>query len=384
MKPPPQSSSPSAYREAGVDIDAQERGLAQVKKLARATFTPGVLSEIGGFGGLFRPDLAGMSEPVLVASADGVGTKLAVARLAGDYSTVGRDLVNHCVNDILVQGALPLFFLDYVGAGALEPERLVELVRGVAEGCTANGCALLGGETAEMPGFYQPGDYELVGFIVGLVDRPKLLDGSRVAPGDVLVGLPSAGLHTNGYSLARRILFDKLGLGVRDRAPWERKKRVGEVLLAPHLSYLGAFRPLLGHPALHGLAHITGGGLTDNLPRILPRGTHAEIRVGAWEIPELFRFLEEKGEVEIEEMLRVFNMGIGMVAAVAPAGLAELLAGLRATGHRGWVIGKVGQGGEGVVYELGRWGEDDEGGADEGGADESGDDEEEDADDAGA
>ncbi len=224
---------PSAYAQAGVDIDAQEKGLAQVKKLARATFTRGVLGDIGSFGGLFRPDLSGMTEPVLVASADGVGTKLAVAKLAGDYSTVGRDLVNHCVNDILVQGARPLFFLDYVGAGVLEPAKMVELVRGVADGCKANGCALLGGETAEMPGFYQPGDYELVGFIVGMVDRPKLLDGSRVAAGDVLVGLPSAGLHTNGYSLARRILFDRLGLkrrrpralGDREeeaRRPWAR------------------------------------------------------------------------------------------------------------------------------------------------------------------
>ncbi|MGH9363284.1 MAG: phosphoribosylformylglycinamidine cyclo-ligase, partial [Thermoanaerobaculia bacterium] len=254
------SSRPGAYKSAGVDIDAQERGLARVKELARATFTPGVLSEIGGFGGLFRPDLTGMAEPVLVASADGVGTKLAVARMAGDYSTVGRDLVNHCVNDVLVQGALPLFFLDYVGAGALEPERLVELVGGVAAACRENGCALLGGETAEMPGFYQPGDYELVGFIVGLVDRPRLLDGSRLRPRDVLVGLPSAGLHTNGYSLARRAVFDVAGLGLRDRAPWAgRRRTVGEELLAPHLSYLPALRPLLGHPALHALAHVTGG-----------------------------------------------------------------------------------------------------------------------------
>src|SRR5947199_4484248 len=211
------TSRSSAYREAGVDIDAQEKGLAQVKKLARATFTPGVLSEIGSFGGLFRPDLTGMAEPVLVASADGVGTKLAVARLVGDYSTVGRDLVNHCVNDILVQGATPLFFFDYVGSGVLEPAKMVELVRGVADGCKENGCALLGGETAEMPGFYQPGDYELVGFIVGLVDRPQLLDGSKVAAGDVLIGLPSAGLHTNGYSLARRTLLDRLGLAIGDR-----------------------------------------------------------------------------------------------------------------------------------------------------------------------
>jgi phosphoribosylformylglycinamidine cyclo-ligase len=346
----------SAYARAGVDIDAQERGLAEVKKLARATFTPGVLSEIGSFGGLFRPDLAGMTEPVLVASADGVGTKLAVAKMAGSYATVGRDLVNHCVNDILVQGAVPLFFLDYVGAGVLEPGKMVELVRGVADGCRENGCALLGGETAEMPGFYQPGDYELVGFIVGLVDRPQLLDGSRVAPGDVLVGLPSAGLHTNGYSLARRILFDRLGLKVGDRAPWlERKERqtVGEALLAAHLSYLPAVRPLLGHPALHGLAHITGGGLTDNLPRILPAGTHAEIRVGSWEIPPLFHFLQEQGEVASDEMFRVFNMGIGLVLAVAPDGLREVLVRLREAGGRGAPIGTVQTGGAGVAYDRG-------------------------------
>jgi phosphoribosylformylglycinamidine cyclo-ligase len=208
----PEPAKPSAYARAGVDIDAQVAGLARVKLLARSTFTPGVLTEIGSFGGLFRPELAGMTEPVLVASADGVGTKLVVAKLVGDYSSVGRDLVNHCVNDILVQGAEPLFFMDYLGAGVLEPEKMVELVGGVAGGCRENGCALLGGETAEMPGFYQPGDYELVGFIVGLVDRPQVLDGSRVRAGDVLVGLPSSGLHTNGYSLARRILFDQAGL----------------------------------------------------------------------------------------------------------------------------------------------------------------------------
>lgn len=347
------SHETSAYRSAGVDIDAQERGLARVKELARATFTPGVLSEIGSFGGLFRPDLGGMVEPVLVASADGVGTKLLVAKMVGDYATVGRDLVNHCVNDILVQGASPLFFLDYVGAGALEPERLAELVGGVAEGCRANGCALLGGETAEMPGFYQPGDYELVGFIVGLVDRPQLLDGSRVAPGDVLVGLPSAGLHTNGYSLARKVLFEVAGLGVHDRAPWAgRRRSVGEELLAPHVSYLPALRPLLGHPALHGLAHVTGGGLTDNLPRVLPRGSRAEIRLGSWEVPAIFHYLQETGEVESEEMLRVFNMGIGMVAFVAPEGLAEVLRRLRETGQKAWTIGTVQAGGQGVVYHL--------------------------------
>jgi len=348
--------SKSAYAQAGVDIDAQEKGLARVRKLAKSTFTPGVLSEIGSFGGLFRPDLAGMTEPVLVASADGVGTKLVVAKMMGDYSSVGRDLVNHCVNDILVQGAEPLFFLDYLGAGVLEPAKMVELVQGVAEGCRENGCALLGGETAEMPGFYQPGDYELVGFIVGIVDRPRVLDGSRVAPGDVLVGLPSSGLHTNGYSLARRILFDTVGLGVKDRAPWRSKKTVGEALLEPHLSYLKPLRPLLSgrsQRALHGMAHITGGGITDNLPRILPADTHALIRVGSWPLPELFRFLQEKGEVDSEEMFRVFNMGIGMVLAVEPSGLAEVLSLLRSTGQRSFLIGTVQKEGSGVVYDLG-------------------------------
>jgi phosphoribosylformylglycinamidine cyclo-ligase len=347
--PPPKS----AYAAAGVDIDAQEKGLARVKKLAKSTFTPGVLSEIGSFGGLFRPDLAGMTEPVLVASADGVGTKLAVARMAGDYSSVGRDLVNHCVNDILVQGAEPLFFLDYVGAGVLEPAKMVELVSGVADGCRENGCALLGGETAEMPGFYQPGDYELVGFIVGIVDRPKVLDGSKVQAGDVLVGLPSSGLHTNGYSLARKVVFERAGLGIADKAPWERKRTVGQALLEPHLSYLKPIRPLLGHAALHGMAHITGGGITDNLPRILPAGTHALIRVGSWPISGLFHFLQETGEIEAEEMFRVFNLGVGMILAVAPAGLAEVLGLLRSVGQKSYVIGTIQSGGSGVVYDLG-------------------------------
>jgi phosphoribosylformylglycinamidine cyclo-ligase len=346
-------SRQSAYAAAGVDIDAQEKGLARVKQLAKSTFTSGVLSEIGSFGGLFRPDLAGMSEPVLVASADGVGTKLAVARLAGDYSSVGRDLVNHCVNDVLVQGAEPLFFLDYVGAGVLEPGKMVELVSGVAGGCRENGCALLGGETAEMPGFYQPGDYELVGFIVGLVDRPKMLDGSKVQAGDVLVGLPSSGLHTNGYSLARRIVFEQAGLGIAGKAPWRKKRTVGQELLEPHLSYLKALRPLLGHAGLHAMAHVTGGGITDNLPRVLPEGTHALIRFGSWPVPELFHFLQEKGEVETEEMFRVFNMGIGMILAVAPAGLAEVLGLLRSVGQKSWLIGTVQPGGSGVVYDLG-------------------------------
>jgi len=343
----------SAYGAAGVDIDAQERGLVEVRRLAKSTFTAGVLSEIGSFGGLFRPDLAGLEEPVLVASADGVGTKLAVARMAGDFSGVGRDLVNHCVNDVLVQGAKPLFFLDYVGAGALEPEKLVELVRGVADGCRENGCALLGGETAEMPGFYAPGDYELVGFVVGVVDRKRVVDGSSIAAGDVLLALPSSGMHTNGYSLARRIFFDRMGLDLRSRIPGDPgKRRVGEWLLAPHLSYLKALGPLVGHPGLHGMAHITGGGLTDNLPRILPRGLAAEIRFGSWEVPHPFRVLQEEGDVELEEMFRVFNMGVGMVVVVDRAHLGEISKRFVAAGQRALPIGRVVEG-EGVVYDLG-------------------------------
>ena len=343
-----------AYAAAGVDIDAQERGLEGVKRLAKSTFTPGVLSEIGLFGGLFRPELAGVTEPVLVASADGVGTKLAVAKMAGDFSTVGRDLVNHCVNDILVQGATPLFFLDYVGSGVLEPTKLVELVKGVADGCKENGCALLGGETAEMPGFYQAGDYELVGFVVGIVDRPHVLDGSRVRAGDLLLGLPSAGLHTNGYSLARRILFEKMKLALNDKIPRDpEKRRVGEWLLAPHVSYLKPLSPLLRHPGLHALAHITGGGLTDNVPRVLPEGLQAEVKFGSWEIPHPYLVLQDEGDVELEEMFRVFNMGIGMVAVIDPASAGEISKTLAAAGQRALPIGRVVEGERGVVYDLG-------------------------------
>jgi phosphoribosylformylglycinamidine cyclo-ligase len=339
----------SAYRDAGVDIDAQEQALVHIKRLARSTFGPEVLADVGLFGGLFRPTLDGMREPVLVASADGVGTKLVVAKLAGDYSTVGRDLVNHCVNDILCQGARPLFFLDYVGSGVLEPDATVSLVAGVRDGCRENGCALLGGELAEMPGFYQRGDYELVGFIVGMVDRPLILDGGRVRAGDTLIGLRSAGLHTNGYSLARRVLFERHRLALDDRLPGT-DLRVGPALLAPHLSYLRAVEPILAHSGLHALAHVTGGGITDNLPRVLPPGTHARIDLGSWEVPPLFRALGELGRIDRDEIFRVFNMGIGMVVVVDRAAAGELLATLNRTGAEATVIGAVESGGEGVVY----------------------------------
>ena len=360
MSPAPETGpqKPSAYAAAGVDIDAQDRALAEVKKLAKKTFTAGVLTEIGSFGGLFRPDLSGMEEPVLVASADGVGTKLAVARMMDDYSTVGRDLVNHCVNDILVQGARPLFFMDYVGAGVLDPEAMTELVGGVAKGCRENGCALLGGETAEMPGFYREGDYELVGFVLGLVDRPAILPregrAGRVRPGDVLVGLPAVGLHTNGYSLARRVFFETLGLSPRDPIPEASDRRaVGEILLDPHPSYLDAVAPLLGHPGLRALAHVTGGGLTDNLPRVLPRKTHAVVRFGTWEVPEVFYLIQAHGGIDEAEMLRVFNMGVGMVLLVGRDHLGEVLAELRKSKRKGFVMGSVRKGGSGVVFDLG-------------------------------
>ena len=334
-----------AYRDAGVDLEAQDRALAGIGGLVKSTFTDGVLSGLGAFGGLFAlPD--SLRRPVLVASADGVGTKLSVARMAGDFSTVGADLVNHCVNDILVQGATPLFFLDYVGAGRLEAEAMTSLLRGVAGACIDNGCALLGGETAEMPGFYQAGDYELVGFVVGAVERDEILDGSAVRAGDALIGLASAGLHTNGFSLARRAFFDLAGLHLASRLPGS-ERTVRDVLLAPHLSYLRPLRPLLGDPRLHALAHITGGGLIDNLPRVLPAGLGAVIESDRWRVPEEFTSIQRLADVDLAEMYRVFNMGIGMVLVTDPVSADDLVAELGAAGGGAFRMGSV-QAGEGV------------------------------------
>ena len=336
-----------AYREAGVDLEAQDRALAGIGDLVKSTFTEGVLSGLGTFGGLFALP-ASVRDPVLVASADGVGTKLSVARMAGDFSTVGGDLVNHCVNDILVQGATPLFFLDYVGAGRLDGPAMSSLVGGVADACIANRCALLGGETAEMPGFYQPGDYELVGFIVGVVERGGILDGSAVRSGDALIGLASAGLHTNGFSLARRAFFDLAGFDLLSRLPGS-ERTVRDALLAPHLSYLSVLEPFLGDPRVHALAHITGGGLTDNLPRVLPSGLGAVIETDRWNVPEDFLAIQRLAEVGTEEMYRVFNMGVGMVLIVDPADVDGLVRELEAAGGRAFLLGSVGSG-EGVSY----------------------------------
>jgi phosphoribosylformylglycinamidine cyclo-ligase len=304
------------YKSAGVDIDAGNETVRRIKSLARSTFTPGVLSDIGSFGGLFRLDRERYQDPVLVSSADGVGTKLKVAFMTGRHDTVGADLVNHCVNDILVQGAEPLFFLDYLATGRLSPAVAEQVVSGVARGCRENGCALIGGETAEMPGFYADGEYDIAGFIVGVVDKTNLVDGLAILPGDVLIGLPSAGLHTNGYSLARRVFFDVAGWKPDTQVP-ELGITVGEALLAPHRSYLPIVRPLLERRCVKGLAHITGGGMTDNLPRILPEGCAADIDLRAWSIPPIFTLIEQHGGVPRDEMFRAFNMGVGMIVACA-------------------------------------------------------------------
>lgn len=303
------------YKTSGVDIDAGNETVRRIKQLAKSTFTPGVLSEIGSFGGLFKLDTSAWTEPVLVSSADGVGTKLKVAFMANQHNTIGVDLVNHCVNDILVQGAVPLFFLDYLATGKLLPDVAEQIVHGLARACQDNGCALLGGETAEMPGFYHDGEYDVAGFIVGAVDRARLIDGKSITAGDVLIGLPSNGLHTNGYSLARKIVFEELKLKVDTHVP-ELGETVGQALLRPHRSYLPVIKPLLSKGQIKGMAHITGGGITDNLPRVLPPGTAARVNRTSWRVPAIFRWLGESGRVPEYDLRRALNMGIGMILVV--------------------------------------------------------------------
>ena len=306
----------SRYRDSGVDIDAANKVKKRIASLARETWGPEVLSEIGNFGGLFAMP-GGITKPVLVSSIDGVGTKLKVAFLARKHDTVGEDLVNHCVNDILVQGAEPLFFLDYFASGVLDPGVVSDVVGGLARGCAANGCALIGGETAEMPGFYAAGEYDLAGCIVGVVARDRLIDGRSIKAGDAVWAFPSSGLHTNGYSLARKIIFEEAGLSIEDELPGTGMS-VCDALLAVHRSYLAEIRNLRERAEIKGLAHITGGGLLENIPRILPNNTAVEIDASKWEVPPLFVFLKERGGVEWMEMHRVFNMGIGMIVIVPP------------------------------------------------------------------
>ena len=337
------------YRDAGVDISTADEAKARIKGLARGTFNASVLSEIGSFGGMFRPDLARYEDPVLVASTDGVGTKIQVAVAAGVHDTVGYDLVAHCVNDILVQGAAPLFFLDYIALGKMDAGRVEAIVSGVVRGCTEFACPLIGGATAEMPGTYAPGDYDLAGFIVGVVDRSRALTGERVQEGDVLLGLPSSGLHTNGYTLARKVLFDVMGLRVDTRVP-DLGATVGEALLAPHRAYLSALEPLVERKKIRAMAHITGGGFPGNVPRVLPAGLGARIRASAWKVPPLFQMIQKGGSVPDEEMYRTFNMGIGMVLVVAPGDLHDVEHSLERRGETAFVIGSV-VAGPGVTLE---------------------------------
>jgi phosphoribosylformylglycinamidine cyclo-ligase len=337
------------YKSAGVDIDAANETVRRIKSLAKSTFTSGVLSEIGSFGGLYRLDPTGWKDPILVSSADGVGTKLKVAFLANEHRTIGVDLVNHCVNDVLVQGARPLFFLDYLATGRLLPDVAAHIVDGLARACKENGCALLGGETAEMPGFYADGEYDLAGFIVGAVEGEMLVDGRSIAVGDVVLGLPSTGLHTNGYSLARRIVFEHLGLSVDTRVE-ELGETIGAALLRPHRSYLNAIYPLVARGAVKGMAHITGGGLTDNLPRILPEGTAARIDRSAWQVPPIFTWLQRAGNVPEDDMLRTFNMGVGMTLVCTPTLVDTIIDDLRARKEEPVVIGEIVPGHREVVY----------------------------------
>ena len=328
------------YRAAGVDLDAAAESKERLRRLVSSTRTAGAVGAFGGFGGMFRVP-AGRA-PLLVSSADGVGTKVKVAVEAGRLDTVGHDLVNHCVNDVLVQGALPLFFLDYVAFGKLEPAAVEAVVAGVAAGCRENGCALVGGETAEMPGVYTPPDFDLAGFIVGWVEEDEVLGAARVRVDDVIVGMGSTGLHTNGYSLARRIVADRLGLGPHDEFPEHAGSTTADVLLAVHRSYLAALRPVLGR--VHALAHVTGGGLPGNLDRSLPSAVDAVVDLTSWEVPPLFRVLAAAGGVSRDEMLRTFNMGVGMCAVVASADVDAVVDAALAAGVPAWVMGHTAPG----------------------------------------
>jgi len=341
----------SRYASSGVNIDAKADALARAKAAIRSTFTSAVLGDVGGFAGLFRPDFSGYRDPVLVASTDGVGTKLKVAIEMGRHDACGADLVNHCVNDILVQGGKPLFFLDYIAMGKIEPGVLEEVIGGIVRGCRENGTALLGGETAEMPGFYAPDEYDVAGTIVGVVEREKILDGSWICEGDFAVGLPSAGLHTNGYSLARKVFFEILGKKSKDRLAELQAPSIGDALLAPHLSYLRALEPLLANDLVHGMAHITGGGFSDNIPRVLPESLEVVVKSGSWPVLPIFEVIAREGNVSFEEMHRVFNMGIGMVVFVAAADLTRVAKIFAESGQRWYAIGNVVRGSRRVVVE---------------------------------
>jgi phosphoribosylformylglycinamidine cyclo-ligase len=340
--------SPVTYADAGVNIDRANRTKQRIKYLAHKTFNKSVLSEIGGFGGLFSIPLK-YKDPVLVSSVDGVGTKLKIAFEMKVHHTVGGDLVNHCVNDIAVQGAAPMFFMDYLATGKLEPEIAEKIVEGIAEACKHNGCALIGGETAEMPGFYPEGEYDLAGFIVGAVDREKIINGKNVQIGDVILGLPSNGLHTNGYSLARKLLFE-VAKYTPETYVNEIKGKVGNELMRPHKSYWPVLRKLIDSECVSAMAHITGGGITENLPRVLPRGTGAVIELGSWPVQPIFEHMQNLGNVSQDEMLRTFNMGLGMLLVVPNKKFKKTQTLLERASEKGYTVGRIVKGERKVMY----------------------------------
>ena len=337
------------YADAGVDIDRGNKTKKRIKYLAHKTFTKGVLSEIGGFGGLFAIDKVKYQDPVLVSSVDGVGTKLKVAFEMNLHSTIGGDLVNHCVNDIAVQGAAPMFFMDYLATGKLDPTVAEQVVEGLADACKHNGCALIGGETAEMPGFYPEGEYDLAGFILGVVEREKIITGKNVQIGDVILGLASNGLHTNGYSLARKLLFEVGGYTV-DSYVNELKGKVGNELMRTHKSYWPSIKRLVEADCVSAMAHITGGGITENLPRVLPKGVAAQIELGTWPVLPIFEHLQQLGNVPQEEMLRTFNMGIGMLLVIPSEKFKRVQILLERSGEKAFTVGRVVKGDRKVTY----------------------------------
>ena len=337
------------YADAGVDISSGDRAKERIKYLAQKTFNRNVLGEIGGFGALFRLDMQRWKNPILVSSADGVGTKLKIAFELGLHHTVGTDLVNHCVNDIAVQGATPLFFLDYLASGRLDPEVTEAVVSGLADGCKANGCALIGGETAQMPGFYADGEYDLAGFIVGAVDRDKLVTGAAIKPGDVLIGLPSTGLHTNGYSLARKLFFEVAGYKPSQYVT-AMKEKAGTALMKTHRSYLHVIQKLVAAGLTAGMAHITGGGIAENLPRILPKNTEAHVELGSWPVLPIFEHLQALGQVSQDEMMRTFNMGVGLIAVIPAEKFTRAKNLLVRAEEKFFVIGRIVKGDRRVHY----------------------------------
>jgi phosphoribosylformylglycinamidine cyclo-ligase len=343
------SKTAVTYADAGVDIDRANRTKKRIKYLAHKTFTRSVLSEIGGFGGLFAVDKAKWVDPILVSSVDGVGTKLKIAFEMDVHHTIGADLVNHCVNDIAVQGATPLFFMDYLASGRIEPEITEKVIEGLAEACKHNGCALIGGETAEMPGFYPDGEYDLAGFIVGAVERERIITGKTVEVGDVILGLASNGLHTNGYALARKLLFE-VGKYTLDSYVNELKGKVGNELLRSHKSYWPAIKRLVDGECVSAMAHITGGGITENLPRVLPRGVAAVIEMGSWQVPPIFEHLQQLGNVPQEEMLRTFNMGLGMLLVVPSKKFKKAQTVLERAGEKAFTVGRIVKGDRKVMY----------------------------------